>query len=156
MISDRVRLAIWEAATQHKIDPKFLTAIILVESGGQPYKTRFEPGWKYFSDVEKWAQTLGTTVQTEHVLQQFSWGLAQLMGSVMRELGFTGDLPEACDIKINTYYAAKKLKILFSKYTDIKDVAAAYNAGVPVKDQSGKFRNQAYVNKVMQKLKELS
>lgn len=134
-------------AAEFAVEPELVQAIIEVESGGMPYTTRFEPDWRYLLKPELYAQLLRITIPTETMLQQFSWGLMQIMGAVARELGFRGHLTQLCDPETNLHYGCKKLAMLAHRYPNTSDVIAAYNAGHPRMVQ-GKYDNQGYVDKV--------
>lgn len=134
-------------AAEFSLEPELVTAIIQVESAGNAYATRFEPDWRYLVRPELFAQKLGITIPTEHMLQQFSWGWMQIMGSVARELGFQDHLTKLCDPEINLHFGCKKLRTLTNKYPTTSDVIAAYNAGSP-RMVHGRYDNQGYVDKV--------
>jgi soluble lytic murein transglycosylase-like protein len=147
----------WDSKTKTSefgLDQAFVDAIIRVESAGNPWAIRFEPKWKYFLTPEKWATKNGITVETERTLQAMSWGLMQIMGTKMRELGYDGPLTQSIDPEISCHYACKFLKQLFDKWGTPEMVAAAYNGGTPITDPQTKlFRNQGYVDKVMKAYK---
>ena len=87
---------------------------------------------------------------TERVLQQCSWGLAQSMGSVARELGYMGPLQRLCDPELGILYGAKKIRQLLEKYGHNEELAiSCYNQGYPYKDDTGRFVNAEYVNAVL-------
>lgn len=139
---------ITKKAIEARVNADLVRAIIEVESGGQFLAVRFEPDWRYLLRPELYAQRLRITTATETKLQQFSWGLMQLMGSVARELGFTGYLTQLCEPETNLHYGCKKLAALLAKYPDPTDAIAAYNAGSP-RMVNGKYDNQGYVDKVL-------
>jgi soluble lytic murein transglycosylase-like protein len=134
-------------AAEAAVEPELVKAIIAVESGGQPLVVRFEPDWRYLLRPELYARRLKITIPTETMLQQFSWGLMQVMGSVARELGFNGHMTQLCDVETNLHYGCKKLAMLTAKYPTTSDAIAAYNAGSPRMVQ-GRYDNQGYVDKV--------
>lgn len=146
---------------ENSLDPLMVMAIIQVESGGFQFATRFEPGWKYWHQIDQFCKLTKPpiTFDTERTHQQTSWGLMQIMGSVAREHGFDGHLPQLCDPELNIKYGCKHLKRLRrASYTDL-DQIAAYNAGSAKKLANGVYVNQSYVNKVAEqwnKLKSLN
>jgi len=72
------------------------------------------------------------------------------MGTKMRELGFDGMLTEAIDPNISIHYSLKFLKILTDRWVDLKTVAAAYNAGSPIRRADTQlFINEEYACKIM-------
>jgi hypothetical protein len=132
-------------------------AIAMTESGciWPRQSTRFEPAWKYFVKPEKYAEQNGLSLETEMREQATSWGPMQVMGSVCRELGFQGPLPEIFQPVAGAQYGVMKLKVLLSKYKNESDAISAYNQGSPRKTHDGFYLNQSYVEKVMARLKAL-
>lgn len=137
-----------EVAEEQNVPRNLLAAIVFVESGGDRYATRFEKDYKYLFEVKKCAQASRITETTEMMLQMTSWGFCQLMGAVAREYGLKGSILELQDPKTNLIYACKLIKRLATRFKEGDDIIAAYNAGTPVKSLDGKYRNQAYVDKV--------
>lgn len=155
MIPEPIRAAAWESAKVHKVELNLVLAMIVVESSGNRFRTRFEKNWSYFKDIDIWAFKRQITENTERIMQMTSWGLMQVMGSVARELGFVGDLPELTDTRIGIEYGVKKIVNVQKKYSSATDIIAAYNAGRVVME-NGRYKNQHHVDKVMAALYELS
>ena len=151
-----IDLALIQAAsTQHGVDAALIQAITEHESGGESYRTRFEPAWRYFLDPAAYASRLDITADTERVNQATSWGPMQVMGSVARELGFSGLLTELTDAQTGLYWGVLKLKHLLTQY-DETDAISAYNAGSPRKTPGGQYVNaSAYVDPICRRLREL-
>lgn len=149
MITDQVRAAAWAASAHFNVDLRWILAMIIVESEGNTYSTRYEKNWAYFKDVDIWAHKRRVTDNTERIHQMTSWGLMHVMGSVARELGFDRDLPELCDPIIGAHFGTKKIVQLQKKYSTLEDIAAAYNAGTVVKLPDGRYKNQHHVDKVI-------
>lgn len=147
--------AIEEISHELGLDPLLIVSIATVESNMNNWPCRFEPLWKYFLDVEAWAQRLGQTFDTERVQQQSSWGAMQVMGSVARELGFQGHLSQLAVPEIGIRYGCLKIKSFLERHGNEIDAIAAYNAGSPRRDSRGKYVNQSYVDKVMANLNKL-
>lgn len=143
---------IFDNAKSFNLDPVLVEAVIEIESAGKPMKVRYEPNWKYLYQVDEFAKKLGITSDTEKMLQSFSWGLMQVMGSVAREIGFTEDMPALCNPEKNIFYGCKKLKSLCNKYPIQADAIAAYNAGIPKVMANGRYFNQQYVDKVTKQM----
>ena len=149
-------------APTHGLDPDIVLAICEVESGFEPYATRYEPMYTYLQLAALHAERVGITKITEEVHQKTSWGLMQLMGGVARELGFRRHMPELCDVDLNIELGCKKLVSCYHRWhpesgkrgTDLilgewSDPAiAAYNAGSPRRDAGGQLKNWGYVQKV--------
>lgn len=141
-------------ALSYGIDPFLAQAIAQIESNLDPWKMRYEEKWMYFYLPAQYSKNLGISVLTERTLQQFSYGLMQVMGSVARELGFDRELIKLCDPEIGAQYGCMKLSDLKKKYSDELDLISAYNAGTPLK-LNGKYRNEDYVKKVTECLLRL-
>lgn len=136
-------------------DVALIYAIIETESGWNPYAVRYEPNWRYLIEIpDKMLNALGITRDTEKQLQKFSWGLMQVMGSVARELNFTGLLTELVNPRINVNLGVRHFKRFLGKYKNLEDAIASYNAGSPRKREDGKYINQQYVDKVLANYKK--
>lgn len=85
---------ITDSATKYKLKPEVVAAIILQESGGEPFAARFEKA--YFerllgSPPEKWGGWVPSpsevpTRKTEATLRSMSMGLMQVMGDSARKV----------------------------------------------------------------------
>ena len=134
---------------ENNIDRDIVFSIISVESGWNPFVSRYEPHTdKYVYNAYSFANFCGITMQTEELAQKHSYGLGQLMGYVLRDLGHKTLLSEAFIPEVNIKYMTKFLKHKIEKYGNETDVIAAYNAGSPRKTEGGMFFNQKYVDKV--------
>jgi len=138
-----------EAVDTYGIDENLLAAIIVIESGVNQFACRYEPNWNYYLSAKEYALKVGSTLDTELIMQATSFGYVQIMGTVARELGFEGWLPELFDPKLNIFYGAKKLDKLFERFHKVEEVIAAYNAGTPKRGPQDLFINQPYVDKVL-------
>lgn len=137
------------------VDPCLVASIVSCESGGDPYSARFEPNYKYLYKVNEFAALLKITPETEECHQKTSFGLMQVMGGVARELGFRHHLLALTDPIIGLHFGCLKLKKLHERWVSVEDVVAAYNAGSPRIGVNAKYYNQAYVDKVMSRYREL-
>jgi len=144
-----------ETAPCYQIDPNLVGAIIRQESFGNPDVTRFEPHYRWATDVEKFAKKNMINTVTEEHLQKTSWGLMQIMGGTARGLGFEGQIPKLLDPKINITWGCILIRKLFKRYNNLDDVISSYNQGSPRKMDGGAYRNQHYVNSVLKHLEEL-
>ena len=153
MMIDWAKSLPWNVITaksaDFNLDSLLVAAIIWHESKGQIYATRFEPNYKWLYDVDKFVNHLNSK-ETEIALQSCSFGLMQIMGAVVRELGYTGYLAKIYRPDINIYYGCMYLDKLRKKWPDMKDHVAAYNGGHPAKI-NGKLRSdlQSYVDSVL-------
>lgn len=132
------------------VNPLLIEAVIMIESSGMKWASRYEPNWRWFLNPVKYAKILISTQKTERIHQATSWGLMQVMGTVARELGFKGHLPKLCDPHTGIYYGTKKLSILLKKHGPAPRALAAYNAGSPNSKAGAK-----YAQKVLKKLEEI-
>ena len=123
-------------------------AICMVESTGNEWANRFEPGFRYLVGD---ANSLSPTERTN---QMISWGLMQVMGAVAREHGYKGPLPKLCDPYTGLTYGMRHLARYYAKYNDWPQTIASYNAGSP-RVVGSKFVNQSYVDKVLRAWAEL-
>lgn len=138
------------------VDPDLASALITVEDASvDPYVTRYEKGWAYFVDPERFALLKGITVETEKIHQATSWSPMQVMGAVARELGFMGHLTQLTSLSVGLKYGLLKLKSLVEKYKDLDDAISTYNQGNPRKNLDGTYINQIYVDKVNARLRVL-
>lgn len=141
------------AAERHGLPVELVRAIVVVESGGDPWAVRYEPAF-----FERYVQGRGHRVfagcsrDTEERLRATSFGLMQIMGQVAREDGFDEPfLTALCDADIGLEYGCRRLAYLRQRHLrehGWAGVVAAYNAGSPRKNGNGLWANQAYVDKV--------
>jgi hypothetical protein len=151
-------------AASFELDPAFVAAIVMCESNGNRFKTRYEPLWRYLNSVDSWAKRIGVTSLTETNHQSTSWGLMQIMGGTARGLGFAGYFPELAAVEIGLRYGCDYLSTLRDKIAiqskldnSLPALAAAYNAGeVKYDPETDLFVNQNYVDCVMGYHKALS
>lgn len=137
-------------ASQFGFDPDLIEAICLVESAGKTHAYRFEPGFwhRYLKDKPEWDGANPERVSA-------SYGLMQCMYPVAKELGY-GDLPEHLFAPVTgLHWGTKKLAALRDwAGGNIASALASYNGG-----QKGNakppYRNQIYVNKVLQMLEKV-
>jgi soluble lytic murein transglycosylase-like protein len=142
------------AARANGVDANLIAAIVQTESGGQMYATRYERAYKYIVEPDKYAKNLGITIETETLHQATSWGLMQVMGGTLRDLGFREHIPKICQPNLNLDYGSRLLARLCAKHSQLSDVIASYNAGSPRKS-GGVYENQIYVDKVLKLMNAL-
>jgi len=134
------------------LNPHLIASFIMVESGGNPWRTRYEKGWKYFYFAEDFAKDLGISLETELNMQAMSWGYLQIMGAVARECSFDDHLTKLVDPKINITVGCAKIADLAEIFDNDDDIAAAYNGGNGAphnKLADGRYKNASVQNHVM-------
>ena len=149
---------IQRAAKKHSIDPLLMGAIVKQESNGRSdvirYESHIHQRQNYILKPGDYASLCGISRETEIVMQSCSWGLGQLMGFVLRELGYKACLTNAIDPDVNLDYMGLKLKELFRRYTKEEEVISAYNAG-SVRMNNGMYVNHKnYVDPIYRNLRE--
>ena len=144
-----------EKATKYRLHAKLVGAIILQESNNRTYAMRHEAHWRYAYDIKTFAENAHSSQDTERIGQMTSWGLMQVMGTVARELGFSGYFSMLCVPSIGVEYGCKKLRTLYNKYEELGDIVASYNAGSVRKTKGGFYHNQRYVDSVFKHYKKL-
>lgn len=130
------------------LEKSYVLAVIIKESSGNQWATRYEPGWRYFENPAYWAQRLNQSEVTERNGQAQSYGLMQVMGGTARWLGFSGYLPELHLPSVGVHYGCMLLARKLRKYGDYPSALAAYNAGT-AQLIGVKFANQSYVDDVL-------
>jgi len=75
-----------KVATDHGLPPTLVRAMVMVESGGDTFATRYEPGFfeKYVRNDGSVKAFAPCSLQTERVMRATSFGLMQVMGQVAR------------------------------------------------------------------------
>lgn len=146
---------ICQAADAHELSPFLVAAVVMTESGGNAFATRYEPKYRWVTeDAPKIAKRLGLSPETEHFQQMTSWGLMQCMGGTARYLGFDGHLSELTIPDVGLDFGCRYLKSK-TKGVSVEAGLSAYNSGTARKKIDGSFENQTYVDKVLRYLKEL-
>jgi len=134
-----------DAARRFGVPRETVAAIVEVESGGNPWATRYEPHYRWLFPF----RNPQTSASQERWQQRVSWGAMQVMGAVARELGFVGPfLSQLCDPETGLQYGCIYLARLLDKHGTLLEAVSAYNQGAPRRRDDGKFRNQEYVDKV--------
>jgi soluble lytic murein transglycosylase-like protein len=144
------RPLIVSAADRAGISADLVEALVIVESGGNPYAWNPEPRYRYVVNArtgrpfrkltdEETARDVPPTDfpalagdrDQEWWGQRASWGLMQVMGAVAREQGFREPyLPQLCDPIANLAIGTLKLRSdLLWADGRVKKALAAYNAG---------------------------
>ena len=118
-----------EMGAKYGIEPAWIKAHIKAESNWDVNASRFEA---HKSDA--------------------SWGLMQVMLATGKEV--LGDpnltITKLTQPRVNIEIGTKFLKQLWTRFSNMRDAIAAYNAGSPrIDKKTGKYVNHAYVDKVM-------
>jgi hypothetical protein len=156
------------AARRESLDPALVAALVLQESGGDPWAWNPEPRYRWLWDVRQ--RRPFRRLEDHEVLaevspadfpciagdpdqewwgQQASWGLMQVMGAVAREQGVRAPyLTALCDPESNLAIGCAHLARLFARFPGVgaEGVLSAYNAGAPVETN-----RETYVAPVMRR-----
>lgn len=134
------------------------------ESGFNPYATRFEThyglgGGRYArmvrSHATEWSRIWHGTpsMWTETVDCGKSWGIFQIMGINLRNLGYDGqymnEILSDDGLAEQFEYFGRFVRDLRKRFPRLTDWIAAYNAGSPRRTRSGAYINQGYVNNIL-------
>ena len=124
---ERLEPIINEMAQKYGIDPAWVKAHIKAESNWDINASRFEA---HKGDA--------------------SWGLMQVLLKTAQEVLGDPNLTttQLINPRVNIEAGAKFLSQLWSRFGNMRDAIAAYNAGSPRLNAQGKYVNQNYVDKV--------
>lgn len=151
MTIGEIRAAIETVSATHGLDSNLIEAIVLTESGGNPYASKPEPTYKYLVIAKTGrpfrsmtpAEVASKTPPTDfHGIlpsgsvqewwgQQQSWGLMQVMGAVARELGFKAPyFSELTEPLTGLHFGCKHFaaQLAWAK-GHVNQALGAYNAG---------------------------
>ena len=134
-----------------RVEPELIAAIVSIESDGKACASRYEPHYRYLLNTKTFARKNQISEDTEIIQQKTSWGLMQVMGGVAREHGFNGDLVQLCNPTMGLKYGIEHLTKFIDKYDDVESAVSAYNQGGDYRDQNGLFKNQVYVDKILER-----
>lgn len=146
----KAEILIKNLASFNGVDQNLAVAIAEVESHFNELAARFEANWKYAYNVDGFAKPLNISADTERIFQMTSWGMMQVMGTRLRELGLRGNLLEIPrHPELGVRFGCLCLRDIMKKYSKLEDIISAYNAGTPKILPDGRYYNQTYVNKVL-------
>lgn len=175
-MTDAIRRAIGTAAAAHGLDPRVVEALVQVESAGDPFAWNPEPRYRYLWHVRTWQPFRALDRIERHAAtppldfpalvgdrdqewwgQRASWGLMQIMGAVAREHGFRGGyLTQLVDPATNLGLGCAHLaRLLRWAEGDLVRALCAYNGG-PSGNQAPPYRSQAYADRVLAALAEVT
>lgn len=154
MVSPELRKIIEQKAAEFEIDPDLIESCVIHESSGNPQATRYEPA--FYNNYIQPMVSKGIVTPEEGKNRATSWGLMQIMGETAREYGFKGEFVDLFDPATGLQWALLYFKHQLTRYKDQgEDYAiAAYNAG-SAKLDGNKFRNQVYVDRTRELLKQI-
>lgn len=138
-------------AATYGLDPRIVTAQVLVESAGLTHAYRYEAGF--------WAKYLANHPDYRGLNPQrvsASYGLMQVMYPVAREMGLMSPDPEVLFVPaVGLDYGCKKLASLLQwAGGDLLSALAAYNGGKATNRMEPR-RNQAYADRVLAMLAQV-
>lgn len=168
LIQGELGAAIGKECDRFGLDRPSVIAVILQESGGEAWATRFEPSF-----FKRYVEPLTSeqlrqrnpflaggvpSYDTERMLEATSFGLMQIMGSTARERGCRVQyLTELCRPAVGLHWGCSYLSHLAKKFGGgavTTDVLYAWNRGPgSIKGTSPEEREQfKYVREVKEKL----
>ena len=135
-MTPEIESAIKHYADQARMPIQFIQAIVLTESGGDNWKWRVEPHYRWLVNAKTgtpfrrlnaeeiisekppvdFPANPGESQNTEWWGQQASWGLMQVMGAVAREYGYKGSFTGLCDVDTGIIYGCKHLTRLKARF----------------------------------------
>ncbi len=137
-------------ARRHDLDPALVAAIVMQESGGNPFAIRYEPGYRWlWPSASEVRPPRGVSYDTEIHQQKTSWGAMQLMGACARELGcVSAFLSILCIPSEGLEWGCRHLAKYKRRWPEMSWYVSAYNAGHPIPTSH-------YVDSVMAKYEAL-
>ena len=144
-----------DVAAVHGLPVSLVEAVIMVESGGNPWAVRYEPAFlsRYVSGKNHPRYGACSRATEEQGLAH-SWGLMQVMGLTAREEGFMEPfLSQLCEPRTGMDVGCRHLARLARHFPASTGygwdaVCAAYNGGRGVVRSPKDFRNPEYPAKV--------
>ena len=146
-----------EYAEKYNIPSFVVFAVIEQESAWDQLACRYEEKFIWIQPhgvISDLATKNRISYATEKSLQKHSFGLMQIMGSTIRDLGWKGSLLHAIyDPALGLDLGCQFLRRQYLKYRKWPEAFAAYNAG-SARYVNGRFINQEYVDSVLKKLEK--
>jgi soluble lytic murein transglycosylase-like protein len=141
---------------KYGFNPEIVYGVCMRESTMNPKATRYESGYRWLYHVDQFAKENDITPGVEKRQQMTSFGVMQVMGGVLRELGYKGRLSDILyDAEIQIDYGCRHLAYKIKKY-GLAFGILAYNSGSPSKDKAGvryppeQQPNAYYLKKVLE------
>jgi len=125
--------AIEDISAQSGVNELLMKCLIMNESAFEPLAMRYEVNYRWVQSdakVRRHAKRCNISQDTEDQCQRFSYGLCQIMGATLRDMGFKDPLVYAFDIETNIEWGCKMIGNAMRRYdNDIDHVLASYNGG---------------------------
>lgn len=128
-----------QIATDYRLDPDLVEAVVIAESNGYTDAFRFESDFyrRYLESKPEYAGKNPRRISS-------SYGLLQIMFTTAQQYGFGGD-PEMLFLPdLGLRFGCQHLASLLKHHGDVRTALAAYNAGNP---QS--LAGQTYASRVL-------
>lgn len=114
--------------------PELIRAMVLIESGGNPFAMRYEPIFydRYLKGKPLSFVPTGCSKDTEAIGRATSWGLLQIMGETARCVGFRGWFGELLTPEVGLEWGCRYLARLRDRFFESggwEVVCRAYNGG---------------------------
>ena len=144
----KMKQLILKVSEEFGLDSNIVFGIIMTESNMNPCAIRYETNYKWLYKPNS-IRPRTCSFSTEIMMQSCSWGLMQVMGATLRELGFKGWLTSILLSKEQQLiYGCRYFKSKMNKYNNLNDAIVSYNSGHPMK-KDGTYINQYYLEKVL-------
>ncbi len=118
-----------KTSREYGVNPQWMMAIIMQESGGNPNLYRYEPKYHYFLKPGYFANLNHISMMTEISSQRTSWGLGSICGGLAREQGYTGLLPNLLNPELNIRHIGIRMRYLQSLSPVKDEIFSMYNYG---------------------------
>jgi soluble lytic murein transglycosylase-like protein len=123
---------ITRVAESYNLDPLIIAAVVLQESAGNPWVSRFEVGYfhRYVDAVPlRLYVPREITETTERMSRATSWGLMQIMGGTARQHGYKKLLTQLLDPLENIELGALILANFLRNTGSYTEALLRYNGG---------------------------
>jgi hypothetical protein len=142
-----------EAAEHYKIEKKFLFSLAKFESDMNPFAVRYEKGYRWLYNPERMAKRHKVTTETMTALQSMSWGLLQVMGANLYDVGgadYFDHMPqELGETGVNLAIGCQIINRIKKRYERPNYIYSVYNRGHLKIMPGGDFHNQENVDGFM-------
>ncbi|WP_428562314.1 MAG: transglycosylase SLT domain-containing protein [Solidesulfovibrio sp. DCME] len=148
-----IDILIQEAARNARLPIDIVRPVVIQESTGNPFATRFEPAFyeRYLKGKPVTFVPNGCSRETERIGRAMSWGLMQIMGETARFKGFRGWFGELLLPETGLFWGCRYLAGLRDKYFaqgGWPGVLRAYNGGPGNWDNPGNHYPDAVLSHI--------